>query len=76
MDDPEMILNGALENHYKMINEFKESTYSSTVLHQVHDEKSVLLCTGCAGCSAREASRRLASSALRFIIGGGAHHVP
>jgi hypothetical protein len=24
MDDPEMILNGALENHYKMINEFKE----------------------------------------------------
>lgn len=23
MDDPEMILNGALENHYKMINEFK-----------------------------------------------------
>jgi hypothetical protein len=24
MDDPEMILKGALENHYKMINEFKE----------------------------------------------------
>ena len=23
MDDAEMILNGALENHYKMINEFK-----------------------------------------------------
>jgi hypothetical protein len=26
MDDPEMILNGALENHYKMINEFKEDS--------------------------------------------------
>ena len=23
MDEPDMILNGALENHYKMINEFK-----------------------------------------------------
>ena len=29
MDDPEMILNGALENHYKMINEFKERGFPS-----------------------------------------------